>query len=410
MDRVRVIVTSVAAGLLVAAAGASAAEAEWPGWRGPKRDGKSPDTGLLKQWPANGPKRLWEVDDIGSGFSSVAVTGGTIYITGTGGGALTLHAFDMAGKRKWDTRIDRAYTDSHPGARSTPMIDGESLYLVSGNGLVGCYSAKTGRKKWSRQMSDFDGRRPGWGFAESVLIYKGLAIVTPGGRRGCVVALDKRTGRTKWASRGNGGRAQYGSCIAIPHKTGCVIALGNHGGLLGVDAKDGRLLFNNTFSVGNTANCPTPAYSKRYLFWANGYGKGGICLKLSRTSKGITAREAWRTRDMVCHHGGYVIHEGHIYGNHDRGWACLELETGRTKWNERGVGKGSLCWADGMLYLFGEGSGRVGLATCSPDGMEMRGEFRVRGSGPSWAHPVVIGGRLYVRYDTNLYCFDVKAE
>ena len=410
MHAMRLTMGGLFAGLMLAAAGAPAGEApaEWPGWRGPRRDGKSPDTGLLKEWPAGGPKRLWDVDDIGKGFSTVAVSGGMVYTTGDTRGRLVVYAFDMDGKGKWKKDVDAAWTRSHPGARSTPMIDEGNLYLVSGNGVVACLSAKTGRKRWSHNMRDFGGRTPTWGYAESVLIYKGLAIVTPGGRN-CIVALDKKTGRTKWRSTGFSGGAQYGSCIAVPYSRGALIVAGTHGGIVGVSASSGRTMWKNAFSSGNTANCPTPAYSKRHVFWANGYNKGGICLKLSRSGSSVRARQAWTTRDMNCHHGGYIIHEGHIYGNHGGGWVCLELETGKKKWEERGVGKGSVCWADGMLYLFGERGGRVGLATCSPDGMEMKGQFSVRGSGTSWAYPVVIGGRLYVRYDTNLYCFDVKA-
>ena len=186
-----------------------------------------------------------------------------------------------------------------------------------------------------------------------------------------------------------------------------MIATGTRAGLVCVNAQNGALLWANPFAANNVANCPTPAYSDGYVFWANGYGKGGVCMKLGR---GGSASQAWTTPDMVCHHGGYVIHEGYIYGNNGDGWACLDLRTGQKKWGERAVGKGSLCWADGMLYLFSENSGRAALATCSPEGLKITGHVQVRGSGPSWAHPVVIGGRLYLRYDTNLYCFDVRAK
>ena len=152
---------------------------------------------------------------------------------------------------------------------------------------------------------------------------------------------------------------------------------------------------------------PTPAYSDGHVFWANGYGKGGVCVKLEGRGQ---ASEAYTTREMECHHGGYIIENGYVYGNHSGGWTCLELRTGEKKWHERGVvGKGSLCWADGMLYLFSENDGKAALATCSPEGLEIKGQVKVDGEGPSWAHPVVIGGRLYLRYDTTLYCFDVKA-
>ncbi|MHC4496534.1 MAG: hypothetical protein ACYSYM_12015, partial [Planctomycetota bacterium] len=166
----------------------------------------------------------------------------------------------------------------------------------------------------------------------------------------------------------------------------------------------------NDWSAKNVANCPDPVYSDGHVFWANGYGKGGICLKLSSAGSKVSAEEAWTTKDMVCHHGGYIVHEGHIYGNHSGGWSCLNLKTGEVKWTEKAVGKGSLCFADGMLYLFGERGGKAALATCSPEGLVVKGNVTVEGSGPSWAHPVVIGGRLYLRYADNLYCFDVKAK
>jgi len=382
---------------------------DWPGWRGAGRDGKSPDTGLLKRWPAEGPKLLWKVDNIGSGFSSVAVSGGLVYITGDIGGRLILFAFDLDGKRKWRKDIDAAWTSSPPGARSTPMIDDGNLYLVSGNGLIGCYDASSGRGKWARQMREFGGGTPGWGYAESVLIYENLAIVTPG-KQNCIVALDKRSGQGVWTSQGFNAGAQYSSCYAFEYQGRPMIVNGTGSGIVCVDPRNGRMLWSNPFSANNTANCPTPVFSEGYVFWANGYGKGGICLKLAVERGRVSAEEAWRTKDMVCHHGGYIVYEGHIYGNHRNGWVCLELKTGRKKWQERGVGKGSLCFADGMLYLFGEKGGKVGLATCSPDGMQMSGSFSVQGSGPSWAHPVVIGGRLYLRYESNLYCYDVRAR
>jgi outer membrane protein assembly factor BamB len=384
------------------------AAGDWPGWRGPNRDGKSPDTGLLKEWPADGPKLLWKVDSIGQGFSSVAVVAGKVYITGDVDRRLVLFALDLDGKPLWKQDIAEAWTHDHPGARATPTIDGANLYLESGNGLVGCYSAATGKKKWTRELREFEGRPGGWGYAESVLIHKSLAIVKPGGKN-ALVALDKATGQTKWTSRAFGG-PEYGSSIAIPYTKGVLIVAPTHDGICGVDAATGRMLWTNGWSAGNTANCPTPAYSQGYVFWSNGYGKGGICLKLKSTDTGVSATEAWTTHDLISHHGGYIIHEGYIYGNTEGGYVCLDLKTGQKKWFEQAVGKGSLCFADGMLYLFGENGGRAALATCSPDGMAIKGRLQVQGSGPSWAHPVVIGGRLYLRYDKNLYCFDVKAN
>lgn len=383
------------------------ATGDWPGFRGPNRDGRSPDRGLLKEWPADGPKLLWKKENIGKGYSSVAVAKGKVYITGDRDGKLVLSTYDLDGNPQWEASIDAAWTGDHPGARSTPTIDGDSVYLESGNGVVGCCDARTGKPKWSASLQEFGGKVPNWGYSESVLIYKDLAIVTPGGQR-CLVALNKNSGKSVWASQGFQAGAHYSSNYLFNFGGVDVVANGTGEGIVGVDAKTGRMLWSNPFSAGNTANCPTPVFSDGYVFWANGYGKGGVCLKLGGNARNMSAKEAWQTRDMVCHHGGYIIDRGYLYGNNNNAWVCLDLKTGKKMWEERAVGKGSVCEADGMLYLFSEEGGRVGLASYSPDGLAMKGTFTVEGEGPSWAHPVVIGGRLYLRYDTNLYCFDVR--
>ena len=382
------------------------AEAGWPDWLGPNRDGKSSDVGLLKQWPKAGPKLLWKADGIGVGYSSVAVVAGRVYVTGDQDGKLWIFAFDRQGKPLWKT--DFGPSEHGPDAsRSSPVIDGGNLYLLNGNGPIGCFDAASGEKKWSRQSKDFGGSAGGWGYAESVLIYKNLAIFKPGGKN-CIVALDKTNGETLWKSSGFEAGPEYGSSIAATFQGQPMIVTGTNRGIFAVDAANGNLLWSNDWSAGNTANCPTPAYADGYVFWSTGYGRGGICLKLKKEEGKVKADVAWTTHDMVCHHGGYVIHQGYIYGNHDDGWACLDLKTGKKKWSERAVGKGSLCFADGMLYLFSENNGHAALATCSPEGLEIKGKVKVEGRDNSWAHPVVAGGRLYLRYDKHLYCFDVK--
>jgi outer membrane protein assembly factor BamB len=392
--------------LMVLVSAGTAAESEWPSWQGPNYDGKSPDTGLLKQWPDKGPKLLWKAGGIGVGFSSVAVAEGKVFVTGDEDGKLKLFAFDSEGKRLWDATLGEG-RGGPDGSRGSPVIDGGNLYLLGGNGRIGCYDAKDGQKKWTREAKEFGGKPGGWGYAESVLINKNMAIFKPGGKH-CIVALDKTNGETIWQSTGFDAGPEYGSCIPVTFQGQEMIVTGTSRGIFAVDAADGKLLWSNDWSAHNTANCPTPVYSDGYIFWANGYGKGGICLKLAKKDGKITADVAWKTHDMVCHHGGYVIHDGYIYGNHDSGWNCLDLKTGKKQWSEKAVGKGSLCFADGMFYLFSENGGQAGLADCSPKGLELKGKVKVKGNGPSWAHPVVIGGRLYLRYDTNLYCFDVK--
>ncbi len=389
------------------ASGSAAAPAEWPTFRGANRDGKSPDKGLLKEWPEGGPKLLWKVTDIGKGWSGVAVAGGTVYVTGDVDDKLMLFAFDLDGRLKW--KVDnggKCDQGGYSGARATPTIDGPSLYLLSGNGRLGCFDARTGEPRWNKEAQEFGGSCGSWGYAESVLISGDWAIFKPGGEK-CIVALNKRTGEPVWTSRDFSAGPEYSSCLAVTHRGTSQIITGTNQGLVAVRAGSGEVLWKNDFAAGNTANCPTPVYSDGYVFWANGYGKGGICMKLDNSGR---ASEAYTTRDMDCHHGGYIIHDGYIYGNDGSVWKCLDLKTGEKKWSERAVGKGSVCWADGMLYLFGEGHGEAALATCSPEGLEIKGKVKVDGEGPSWAHPVVIGGRLYLRYDKNLYCFDVKAS
>jgi len=390
----------------VAGSAGGAAPGQWVTFRGPNRDGRSPDKGLLKQWPEGGPPLLWKVDNIGQGYSSVVVSGGTIYITGEINNKLMLFALDMDGRQKWSAEVGDAWTVNYPGARGSPTVDDGKLYVLSGHGVLGCFDASNGRRLWQRTAKEFGGSPGEWGYAESVTILDNLVIFKPGGEN-CIVALDKNTGKPVWTSKGFNAGPEYSSCLAFNHDGLWAIAAGTRAGIVCVDARNGNLLWANSFSANNIANCPTPVYNDGYIFWANGYGKGGICLKLGPRG---TASEAWTTTDMVCHHGGYIIDNGYIYGNNGSGWACIELKTGKTMWRDRGVGKGSLCWADGMLYLFSESRGQAALATCSPERLEIKGRVQVAGSGPSWAHPVVIGGRLYLRYDTNLYCFDVKAK
>ena len=399
----------------------------WPQWHGPNRDGKSLDKGLLKSWPADGPKLMWKVTRMGQGFSTVSIGGGLIYTTGRKvasnpaqvpdgdvserpGKRLFMMAIDMQGKVKWDRDITPAFTGKHVfmGSRATPTYDNGNLYLLSGLGVLGCYDAKTGDTKWTRNMTEFAAARPRWAFAESVLILGDLVIASPGGK--CfMVAINKTTGKTVWKSGAYGG-AQYSSPIYVVHQGVEMIINGAHRGLIGVHAKTGKILWTKEFASGNVANVPTPAFEDGYVFWAVGYNKGGICLKLSVSGQKVKATEVWRTNDIRTQYGGYVILDGYIYGNNMYEWSCVELKSGKTMWKGKGVAKGSISYADGMLYLYGIDKGQVALAPATTKELKLVGNFNVAGRGPSRAHPVIAGGRLYIRYDDNLYCFDVKAK
>ncbi len=382
---------------------------DWPGWRGENRDGKASESGLLKAWPEGGPKLIWKAPGLGKGFSSAAVVQNVIYTSGDVEKDLVLYALDAQGKLVWKAVQGPAFTASHGGARSTPVVDGTRVYLIGGSGVVTCHGTADGALIWKRELKAFGGAPGGWGYAESALVLDDKVIVTPGGPTG-LVALDKATGADIWRSD-VACKAHYSSAIVIGEKDDAIIVQGTGSGLIAVRAKDGRKVWTSDFCAGNTANCPDPAYADGYLFWANGYGKGGICFQVQNRDGVWSFTEAWRSLDMVCHHGGYVIEQGRIYGNHNQGWTCLDLKTGKTVWkNTSGFGKGSLCFADGMLYLFAERGGKAGLAAAVPTGFAQSGEVRVEGGGPSWAHPVVANGRLYLRYDTTLYCFDVAAK
>ncbi len=395
-----------AAGVLVC--GVAANGADWPDWRGPNRNGKSADTGLLKAWPEGGPKLLWKVTDIGKGFSTVTVSKGVVYTAGHAGENLTIFAFDINGKPKWKVAQGPAVKVAHPGSRSTPVISDGKLYLTGAGGLVTCHSITNGKEVWKKDMRALGGKPGNWGYAESVLILDTMAVFTPGGKN-ALVALNKATGKEIWKSDVQA-NTHYSSPIAVKEGNSTIIVQGSGSGIFAVNARDGKKIWMDEFCKKNTANCPDPAYSDGHLFWANGYGKGGICFKVECKNGAWSFTEAYRTKDMVCHHGGYVIEKGYVYGNHGGGWSCLDLKTGQVKWNDKGVGKGSLCFADGMLYLFGERGGQAGLAAATPDAFKMSGQVKVAGNGPSWAHPVVADGKLFLRYDTNLYCFDVKAK
>ena len=267
---------------------------------------------------------------------------------------------------------------------------------------------RRGKARWAHELSEFGGEIPGWAYAESVLIYKDLAIVTPGGDR-CIVALDKKTGRPVWSSS----RVPCRRPIRFLHRRRLSRGRDDrrrHGRRhRGGGRRNGHMLWANPFSAQNTANCPTPAFADGYVFWANGYDKGGICLQLDVRGKNVAATEAWTTRDMVCHHGGYIIHEGHIYGNHAESWVCLDLRTGRAEMARARRGQGLALLRRRHAVPVRRRTGASGTGHLFARGLEMRGEVTVEGQEKSWAHPVVIGGRLYLRYEDNLYCFNVRA-
>jgi outer membrane protein assembly factor BamB len=403
-------------------AGADAAPpSTWTQWHGPNRDGKSPETGLLKSWPEEGPKLLWKVSSgIGYGWSSVSIYDGLIYASGLRhegtdyseeAGNIWLSALDMDGNIKWSKDVGPAYVGNHvyQGSRATPTCDDGKVYLLRCLGILGCYDAKTGKTKWERNIrKDFKSHKVRWMFSESVLIIDDLVIATPGGTNSFMVALNKKSGETVWESGPFGG-AHYTSPIYVEHEGIPMIINGGGSGIAGVHAETGKILWTNGFAAKNMANCPSPVFAEGHVFWAVGYGKNGICIKLSVDGDKVTATEAWRTKDIATQYGGYVYHEGYLYGNGGYKWACLDFKTGELMWKAEGVKKGSMCYADGMLYLYGIDKGHTMLVPATPKEFKPTGEFKARNRGkPARPHPVIEGGRLYLRYIEELYCYAIK--
>ena len=402
------LAATLAGGFSPVASGAAAAD-PWPGWLGPNRDGHSPDTGLLKQWPDAGPKLLWKVDNLGAGWSSVAVANDRIYITGNSAEQQMLLCFDLNGRPVWKVvQGPKCSHQNYPGARSTPTVDGDRICVTGGEGLVTCHKASTGEILWKREMvSEMGGKVGGWRYAESVLILDQMAIVTPGGKN-AIVALDKTTGQTVWKADVSG-TAGYSSCIVLRGQGSTLVVNGSGNGLIAVDAKTGRRVWTHNFAAGNMANVPTPAYADGYLVWGVGYGKGAICFKASQTGNTWNFTEAWTTKDLNCHPGNYVVAQGCVYGKGKGGLVCVELKTGKTLWAMREAPAGQASWADGRLYTAND-TDTAGLVEASAAGGKLVGKFQVASTGRTWAYPVVAGGRLYVRYHSNLYCYEAKAQ
>lgn len=397
--------------------------ADWPQFRGPNRDGKSPETGLLKKWPEAGPRLVRTISGVGEGFSSPSIARGRIYITGKIREDLKIFCFDLSGKKIWERTHGPAYNGEtaphspYPGARAAPTLDGDMIYLLGGLGRLTAYRAGTGEPVWTVDVvGELGGRVPPWGYAESILIDGNRLICTPGGEKtGTFAALDKASGRVLWQSKEVRERAEYASPILIEFSQVRQIVTMSRGGLLAVSPEDGELLWRHNRVAGRgtpestTAHCNPPVYADGYVFEATGYHtRGGGTVALRKTTSGIKAEPVWESNRLDSELGGYVLVDGFIYATAGVGWRCVELKTGNERWSGRGPGKGSIIYADGMLYCLGE-RGKMGLIEANPAAFKMVSLFELpKGEGRCWTHPVISDGKLYLRWDDNLYVYDIK--
>jgi outer membrane protein assembly factor BamB len=414
---VRLVIAYVLLVLVGAAAphgqAASQAGTDWPQWRGPSRSAVSPETGLLRSWPAAGPPRAWSASNLGAGFGSIAVSRDRIYVQGMRNSQSVVSALNRAdGKLVWVKPIGRASdNDRGPGPRGTPTVDGDRLYVLTENGDLASLRVQDGTIAWQRNiLQDFGGRNIGWLISESPLVDGNNVIVSPGGRGAGMAALDKITGKTVWVSKELSDEAGYSSPIAADVQgVRTIMTLTGQAGV-GVRASDGKLMWRHTAVSNGTANIATPVFHDNKVFYTSDYGTGGALLALRAQDGEVRAQEVYFTRDMQNHHGGVVVVNGYLYGFHNAILTCLEFATGKVMWRNRSVGKGSLAYADGSLYLWSENN-VVGLADASPTGYRETGRFRLPEQGwPSWAHPVVSGGRLYIRDQGILTAYNIRAN
>ncbi len=390
---------------------------DWPQWRGANRDDISTETGLLKKWPEGGPKKIWTFDDAGLGYSGYSIAGDTLYTMGARDAVEYVIAVDTAtGKEKWSVEAGALYTNGWgDGPRCTPTVDGDHVYAIAGRGNLICLTT-AGKKLWEVSLTDdLGGNLQNWGYTESPLIEGSLVVVTPGGDEGTLAAFDKMTGKSKWQTSDWTDNAQYSSIISVHHNGGRQLIQLTMQTLAGVDPGNGNILWRTDFP-GKTAVIPTPIFKDGQVFVAAGYGVG--CQSL-RIGPGNKVEKLYENTSMVNHHGGVILYQGHLYGYSDKaGWTCMDFKTGEVIWVEgRALDKGAIHCADGMLYLLEEKSGTAVLIEASPKGWSQQGRFVLdpqttqrNPKGKIWVHPVVAHGRLYLRDQELLHCYDVSAK
>ncbi|MEC9094456.1 MAG: PQQ-binding-like beta-propeller repeat protein [Planctomycetota bacterium] len=391
---------------------------DWPQWRGPKRTDISNEKGLLQSWGEEGPKKLWTTQEGGLGYSGFSIVGDSLYTMGVeieGDDEFVLCLNTKDGSTKWKTTIGKRFKNGWgDGPRSTPTVDGESCYALTGSGTLACISTKDGSVQWQKEMKDLGGKVPFWGYCESILIDQNTLICTPGGSKGAIAALNKKSGDIIWQSKDFTDGAQYSSAIyAVIHNQPQYIQL-TMKSLVGISPADGKVLWRSDWP-GRTAVIPTPIVLKNRIYVSSGYGVGCKAIEISPKNE---VKELWQNKVMVNHHGGVIHLNGKLYGYCDGrkgGWTCQDFATGEKVWNEtEKLGKGAIAYADGCFYCLSEGKGEVVLIKESTEGWQESGRFTLDPQtehrsprGKVWVHPVISNGKLYLRDQEIIFCFNV---
>lgn len=390
---------------------------DWPQWNGPNRDGLSAETGLLKSWPQDGPPQIWQIQGCGKGYSGPAIVDDYLYTLGSVDGKTFALALDAAtGNEIWRTELAPELTNGWgDGPRSTPTVNGNRVYVMTGQGTLAALRDSDGQVMWKKTMAELGGSTPGWGYCESVLVDGEAVLCTPGGEAGAVAALNKETGELLWQSSEVTDRAQYVSIVKMTATAGPQYIQLLEKRLIGLSTSDGSLLWEAPWP-GNTAVVPTPICHEDLVYVTSGYGAGCMLQQCNPTG---TVTEIYRNKVMKNQHGGAIRVGDFVYGYSDStGWLCHHLQTGKQAWRERdALGKGAIGYADGMLYCLEERTGTVVLIEASPKAWNEHGRFtlapltEIRSpSGGIWVHPVIANGKLYLRDQELLFCYDVKSN
>ncbi len=406
---------------------------DWPQWRGPRRDGVCDETGLLEQWPEDGPKLLWSSTNLGRGYSAPIVVGKRIYLTGDVGDELQINALDLDGKRVWQTKNGRAWNGPYPGARASCTFDGGRLYHLNAHGRVACLATETGKEIWSADLVErFGAKVIHWGLSENLLVDGSRVIVTPGGSKALLAALDKQTGETVWASHplrlgksddpahqrvtepdGERESASYASPILFKLGDRRLIVNCSLRHVFGADADTGELLWSRPMPTRYSVIALTPVPVGDGVFVTAPDSEGGKLYRLGVKGSGVRVEEAWRTELDTCQ-GGAVLVNGALYGamyRQRKTWLSLDAQTGDVRYRLEDLAKGPLLYADNRLYCLSE-EGEVALLNPTAKSFEVAGRFRLvpERKSDAWTHPVISDGRLYLRYHETLFCYDVRAK
>lgn len=384
---------------------------DWPQWRGPKRDGVSLEKGLLKDWPSGGPALAWRATGAGDGYSSFAVVNGRLYTLGARGGTEYVMAFDAGtGRKVWEVPHGQRFgNDKGDGPRATPTIDGDRLYAYGASGDLAALDLATGKVIWTiNVLRQFGASNIQWGLSESPLVLSDRILVNAGGRGASIVAVKKTDGSVLWKSQND----QAGYSSALLHESAGVreAIFFTASRALGIDVQTGKLLWSYERVANDTANIATPIVRGNRVFLSSDYDTGAALLELTPAGGGVTAKQIYFTREMQNHHASSVLIGDYLYGFSNAILTAMKFDTGAVAWRDRSVGKGAVIYADERLYLFSE-NGVVGLAEANPAGYREHGRFQIpTGDLLTWSHPVVSGGKLFIRDQDRLFAYDVAAK